>query len=84
MENTVNQRIETLVNRYAEGNKAKFAKSIGVTATSFSNYVGERQSKPGYDVLKSILKKQNIFLFFRIFLHLRICKPLRYMISALS
>jgi len=56
MENTVNQRIEQIIEKYAKGNTRQFAHSINVTPTSFANYVGKRKSKPGYDVLKSILE----------------------------
>jgi len=56
METTINQRIEQIIEKYAKGNTRQFANSIEVTPTSFANYVGKRQSKPGYDVLKSILE----------------------------
>ena len=51
MAETINDRIETLINDRFDGNKAAFAKSIGL-----SNYLGkQRRSKPSVDMVTKIV-----------------------------
>ena len=53
---SINERLQVVINELFDGNKAKFAKAIGIAPTSISNYLGEkRQSKPSSDMLEKIL-----------------------------
>lgn len=62
MENeTINDRIEVLINRLCDGNKAAFAKSIGLPPTGLSNYLGtQRRSKPSVDMITKIILAHNV------------------------
>lgn len=54
---TVNERIKILVDTFANGVPARFAKQIGVSATVIASYMpGGRESKPSYEVLLKILE----------------------------
>ena len=56
MTETINDRIETLINDRFDGNKAAFAKSIGLPPTGLSNYLGkQRRSKPSVDMVTKIV-----------------------------
>lgn len=56
MSETINDRIETLINDRFDGNKAAFAKSIGLPPTGLSNYLGkQRRSKPSVDMVTKIV-----------------------------
>ncbi len=61
MTETINDRIETLINDRFDGNKAAFAKSIGLPPTGLSNYLGkQRRSKPSVDMITKIVVTLNI------------------------
>jgi transcriptional regulator with XRE-family HTH domain len=54
---TINDRMETLINERFNGNKAAFAKSIGLPPTGLSNYLGkQRRSKPSVDMIAKIIQ----------------------------
>lgn len=56
MTETINDRIEMLINDRFNGNKAAFAKSIGLLPTGLSNYLGkQRRSKPSVDMVTKIV-----------------------------
>lgn len=56
MSETINDRIEMLINDRFDGNKAAFAKSIGLPPTGLSNYLGkQRRSKPSVDMVTKII-----------------------------
>lgn len=56
MAETINDRIEMLINDRFDGNKAAFAKSIGLPPTGLSNYLGkQRRSKPSVDMVTKII-----------------------------
>lgn len=58
---TINDRMEMLVNERFEGNKAAFAKAIGMTPTGLSNYLGnKRRSKPSVDMIVKIVTKLDV------------------------
>lgn len=58
---TINDRIEMLVNERFNGNKAAFAKSIGLLPTGLSNYLGnKRRSKPSVDMVTKIVVALNV------------------------
>lgn len=49
---TINDRMEMLVNQRFNGNKAAFAKTIGLPPTGLSNYLGtKRRSKPSVEMV---------------------------------
>ena len=53
---TINDRMEVLVNQRFGGNKAAFAKTIGLPPTGLSNYLGtKRRSKPSVDMVTKIV-----------------------------
>lgn len=56
MAETINDRIETIVNERFNGNKAAFAKSIGMPPTGMSSYLSkQRRSKPSVDLVTKIV-----------------------------
>ena len=53
---SINDRMEMLVNQRFNGNKAAFAKTIGLQPTGLSNYLGnKRRSKPSVDMVAKIV-----------------------------
>lgn len=58
---TINDRMELLVNQRFDGNKAAFAKAIGLPPTGLSNYLGnKRRSKPSVDMVAKIVVALNV------------------------
>lgn len=58
---TINDRMEMLVNQQFDGNKAAFAKTIGLSPTGLSNYLGtKRRSKPSVDMVAKIITKLDV------------------------
>lgn len=58
---TINDRMEMLVNERFKGNKAAFAKAIGMAPTGLSNYLGnKRRSKPSVDMIVKIVTKLDV------------------------
>lgn len=53
-EDTVNARINELVNFFSQGNKSAFAKAIGISNQSLGEIVGRRQSAPSFAALQKI------------------------------
>jgi excisionase family DNA binding protein len=51
---TINQRIERLIEHFCHGNKSAFAKSVGITSQSLGEIVGGRQSAPSFAALQKI------------------------------
>lgn len=45
---TINDRLQWIVNEKFDGNKAAFAKAIGIVPTSISNYLGKQRSNEKY------------------------------------
>lgn len=61
MTETINDRIEMLVNERFSGNKAAFAKSIGLPPTGISSYLGkQRRSKPSVDMVTKIITTLDV------------------------
>lgn len=53
---TINERMQYIVDERFNGNKASFAKAIGIPPTSISNYLSKaRASKPTSDLLEKII-----------------------------
>lgn len=58
---TINDRMELIVNQRFEGNKAAFAKAIAVEPTTMSSYLGnKRRSKPSVDMVAKIVVALNV------------------------
>ena len=58
---TINDRMEVLVNDLFDGNKAAFAKAIGLGPTGLSNYLGkQRRSRPSVDMVINIVKVTGV------------------------
>lgn len=58
---SVNDRIEMLINERFNGNKTAFANAIDIPPTSVSNYFSEkRRSKPSVDMVAKIVKLLNV------------------------
>ncbi len=54
---TINDRMEALVNERFNGNKSAFASALGMGPTIMSSYLGEkRRSKPSVDMIAKIVK----------------------------
>lgn len=54
---TINDRMELLINERFNGNKAAFAKTIGLPPTGLSNYLGtKRRSKPSVEMVTKIVQ----------------------------
>lgn len=61
MAETINDRIEMLVNERFDGNKAAFAKSIGLPPTGMSSYLSkQRRSKPSVDMVTKIITTLDV------------------------
>lgn len=52
--NTINERISFIVNDLFKGNISAFCREIGVKQPTMNTILGNRQSKPSYDVLNAI------------------------------
>lgn len=58
---TINDRIEMLVNGYFDGNKAAFAIKVGVPPTTLASCIGKmRRSKPNADMLANIVSTLDV------------------------
>lgn len=58
---TINDRMQQIADYFCEGNKAAFAKKIGIAPTSISNYLGkQRASKPSADLLEKIVNSLEV------------------------
>lgn len=58
---TINDRMEIVVNEQFGGNKAAFAKMIGLPPTGLSNYLGtKRRSKPSVDMVSKIVLRLGV------------------------
>ena len=44
--NTINERLDLVLNEHFKGNVSKFARSAGIPQTTLNNIIGERRSKP--------------------------------------
>jgi transcriptional regulator with XRE-family HTH domain len=53
-EQTVNQRLERLVEHFFQGNKSAFAKAIGVSSQGLGEILGGRQSAPSFSLLQKL------------------------------
>lgn len=53
---SISERLQYIIEELFDGNKAAFARTIGIAPTSISNYLGKgRASKPSSDILEKIV-----------------------------
>lgn len=57
---TVNQRMLQIIEEKFNGNKAAFAKHIGIPPTSISNYFKQRPAIPSADILEKIVSTLDV------------------------
>lgn len=58
---TINDRMQQIADVFCGGNKAAFAKAIGIAPTSITNYIGkQRASKPSSDLLEKIVNSLEV------------------------
>lgn len=58
---TINDRLQIIVDSKFGGNKTAFARAIGMATTSISNYVGKKcPSKPSADMLAKIVRMLDV------------------------
>ena len=58
---TINDRMQQIADVFYGGNKAAFAKAIGIAPTSITNYIGgKRASKPSSDLLEKIVNSLDV------------------------
>ncbi len=58
---TINDRMEMIINERFNGNKAAFAKSIGMSPATMSSYLGkQRRSKPSVDMVAKIVLRLGV------------------------
>ena len=58
---TINDRMQMIADVMFDGNKAAFAKAIGIAPTSITNYLGkQRASKPSSDLLQKIVNSLDV------------------------
>lgn len=57
---TVNERIQRLVDETCNGNVSEFARRTGLKQPTLNTILGERKSKPSYDVLNAIAAKTQV------------------------
>lgn len=58
---TINDRMEQIVNERFDGKKAAFAKAVGIDPATMSSYLGnKRRSKPSVDMVTKIVTNLNV------------------------
>lgn len=51
---SINDRIQSIINEIYNGNVSKFCREVGVKQPTMNTILGERKSKPSYDILHAI------------------------------
>lgn len=58
---TINDRMEQLVNERFSGNKAAMAKALGIDRATLSNYIGsQRRSRPSVELVTKIVVRLGV------------------------
>lgn len=61
MEETINDRIERIIEEGFGGNKTAFCKKTGLIASGINNYIGkQRRSRPSVEMVTKIITSLNI------------------------
>lgn len=58
--NTINDRIQYIANHRFDRNISALSRAIGIPQTTLANIVGERKSKPNYEVLAAIINSNEL------------------------
>ena len=61
MNNTVNERIESIANELYSGNVNLMCRNCGIRQSTMSNIVAGRMSKPSFEVLSELVSKTNVY-----------------------
>lgn len=57
---TINDRLQKLVNEKTNGNRSEFCRKLGLENFSLNNFLGSRKSKPSVDFLCKVIKRFNV------------------------
>lgn len=61
MEQTINDRMEIIINKYFNGNKRAFERAIGLNQNAISSYVSkQRRSLPNINIVADIIKATGV------------------------
>lgn len=61
MVETINDRVQTIIDTQFEGNKSAFAKAVGLSVAGMSSYLGkQRRSKFSVDMVTKIVTTLNV------------------------
>ena len=52
---TINERIQFIINERFDGNTSAFCRSVDVKQPTMNTILGERKSKPSFDVISNIV-----------------------------
>lgn len=58
--NSINDRIQSIINERFKGNVSAFCRSVDVKQPTMNTILGERKSKPSFDVINSILNAKAL------------------------
>ncbi|MDH6358244.1 S24 family peptidase [Parabacteroides sp. PF5-9] len=60
METTINERIKLISEKHFNGNLSAMSRAVSVRQPTLRDIVGERQSSPGYDTIRSIVDSSSL------------------------
>ncbi|MBD5351858.1 MAG: XRE family transcriptional regulator [Bacteroides sp.] len=61
MQETINDRVQTLIDTQFDGNKSAFAKAVGLSVAGMSSYLGkQRRSKFSVEMVTKIITTLNV------------------------
>lgn len=60
MNESINDRIKELITKRYNGNASAFAREVGIKQPTLNTIIGERKSKPSFDVINAIALSANI------------------------
>lgn len=58
--NSINDRIQSIINERFKGNVSAFCRSVDVKQPTMNTILGERKSKPSFDVINNILNAKAL------------------------
>ena len=59
---TINERIQFIINERFDGNTSAFCRSVDVKQPTMNTILGERKSKPSFDVISNIVNAKALFI----------------------
>lgn len=61
MQGTINDRVQTIIDKRFDGNKSAFAKAVGLSVAGMSSYLGkQRRSKFSVDMVTKIITTLDV------------------------